>query len=50
MSPGKDGGMIKSCVTEGQGYQTPNDYAAVSSKNFLLSFKDHAYHHASYAM
>jgi len=32
VSPGKDGGMIKSCVTEGQGYQTPNDYAAVSIK------------------
>lgn len=32
VSPGKDGGIIKSYIKEGQGYATPNDYAAVSIK------------------
>ena len=32
VSPDKDGGIIKSTLTEGSGYQSPNDYSAVSSK------------------
>lgn len=30
VSPDKDGGIIKSMLTEGTGYQSPNDYSAVT--------------------
>ena len=32
VSPGKDGGIIRSILSEGSGYQSPNDYASVSGE------------------
>ena len=32
VSPGKDGGIVKSTLVDGSGFQSPNDYASVTSK------------------
>ncbi len=38
MTKEKDGGVLRSCIEKGHGYQTPNEGASVDGEHFALSF------------